>query len=191
MIVPLDRFARASAVCLALLLAAAAPCLAQDGEPQVRSGDLPGITGKRAALLMGGQPGGELPLRVLTVPLVTGDASRLAVIVETPTAKLLPEDGTRVLQLEVFVYAVRSGGAVGASLAKAFEVRHDGTGALRPGVKFVGFLDLAPGSYSVRTMVQDSRAMAVAVRAEPVMAAISPKIAPAFITANGVLRLCA
>jgi Flp pilus assembly protein TadD len=120
-----------------------------------------------AALLVQGMEGGGLPVvaNVLSewTTVGVGEAGRLAVpvVIEAAGAPFL--DSTKnlgdrgVLDLEVYLYAVDTSGAVVAHIARTVGIQLDryGEALSETGVRFVETIDLPKGHYSLRILVLD------------------------------------
>ena len=146
--------------CLSWVLAGlVAPVVFGQTPDGVDVADLGGLETRSAALILSGQEAGDLETAVLAIPVPgppgTEGPVRVALVVDVDGGSLLAGAEGDYLVTEVYAYAVDAGGGLGGTLTQAFRIdlgRHrvtlDGGG-----VKFLGHLDLAPGSYSLRTLV--------------------------------------
>lgn len=140
--------------------------LQHGGAVRVRS--IGGLQAESAGLIMSGQQGGDVDVELVALPL-PGDGERalVAVAIEIGGASILSTAADGLLEAEVYVYAVNEAGGVADFLAQAFHVdlRRIGGTPPRGGFRFVGALDLPPGSYSLRLLVRDSRTERFGLRA--------------------------
>jgi tetratricopeptide (TPR) repeat protein len=126
--------------------------------PGIEVADLGGLETRSAALILSGQEAGALRTSVLAVPVPDPAADgkvRVVLVIDVDGPSLLEGAAEDALVAEVYAYAVDGGGGLGGVLNQAFRIdlaRHRATIAAS-GVKFLGHLDLAPGDYSLRTLV--------------------------------------
>ncbi len=151
--------ALAVAVFLAWATTASGQEPAATGGMSLQALRLRGLTARSAALLMSGQSGGAVPLAVLALPMpASAVGAGVAVVVEAGLEALgATEDGN--LRSEIYIYATDAGGAPRGSLTQTFTVPK---GWLRGGaegeakvsaVRFLGHLEVPPGSYDLRVLV--------------------------------------
>lgn len=118
----------------------------------LRATDLGGLETRSAALVLSGEEGGELEVSVLPFPLGRGpDRLRVALVIDVEDEdppEPSPGDGPNLT--EIYVYALDGAGAISDFLAQGFVL----DAGERRGVKFFGHLDLAPGRYSLRVLVE-------------------------------------
>lgn len=156
-----------------LLLTSALPSLAQSAQipaqtaadasaararPALRVLSTGGLRVESAALLLSDQEGGTIPFAILAVPMPgDGDRARVPVIVEIDGTELLVGHDTRLLQMEVALYALGAGGSVLGSRMDTVEVDLDrlGTSIGESGIRYVGELSLPPDSYWIRILVRN------------------------------------
>jgi Flp pilus assembly protein TadD len=160
----------------AALLLGALPLLAQEAETLplrvLRTG---GLRVETAALLMSGQEGGTIPIAVLAVPLPgSAERSRVAVLLELDGAEAMAGQQGDLLRLEVCLYAVLTaaegaGGRVAGSRMDTVEVdlARVGPDLERSGIKYIGELELPPGSYALRALVRNAATGEVGLRSLP------------------------
>lgn len=151
---------------LALLLAApgllAAPA-GQELESARYSTRIRGLSADVAGLILTGQPGGDLRLRLLaqvlpTEPLPTDSTPQVAVVVEVSGADLLQGFDGDQLDLEIYAYALKGEGGVAAYVAETLSVRTEDLreAVSNKGVKFFAALRLQPGDYTFRVLIRGS-----------------------------------
>jgi VWFA-related protein len=116
-------------------------------------------------------PKTDVPAWVLAAPLpVSEGLSRVPVIVEVPGDRLLAGHEGPKMDLDIFVYAIDKQGQtrdylvqpIGIDLSKA-----EATLA-RGGIKYYGVLTLAPGDYTLRTLVRNNESGRFGVTITPV-----------------------
>ena len=112
--------------------------------------------------------GGSLLSHVSALPLPRREGKApLVVVVEVDGDRLLENfEGDR-MEIEIYVYALRPGGAVAAFLAQRVEVEITelGEALFDSGLKFNGLLELDAGSYDVRVAVKRGQAFGLASQA--------------------------
>ena len=112
--------------------------------------------------------GGSLLSHVSALPLPRREGKApLVVVVEVDGDRLLEDfEGDR-MEIEIYVYALRPGGAVAAFLAQRVEVEITelGEALFDSGLKFNGLLELDAGSYDVRVAVKRGQAFGLASQA--------------------------
>ena len=116
-------------------------------------------------------PKTDIPTWVLAAPLPARDGlSRVPVIVEIPGDRLLAKHDSPNMNVDIFVYAIDKQGRthdylvqpVGIELSKAAAALAHG------GIKYYGLLNLAPGDYTLRTLVRDNETGRFGVSVTPV-----------------------
>jgi len=116
-------------------------------------------------------PKTDIPTWVLAAPLPARDGlSRVPVIVEIPGDRLLAKHDSPNMNVDIFVYAIDKRGRthdylvqpVGIELSKAAATLAHG------GIKYYGLLNLAPGDYTLRTLVRDNETGRFGVSVTPV-----------------------
>ena len=116
-------------------------------------------------------PKTDIPTWVLAAPLPARDGlSRVPVIVEIPGDRLLAKHDSPNMNVDIFVYAIDKQGKthdylvqpVGIELSKAAAALSHG------GIKYYGVLNLAPGDYTLRTLVRDNETGRFGVSVTPV-----------------------
>ncbi|HLN58905.1 MAG TPA: VWA domain-containing protein, partial [Thermoanaerobaculia bacterium] len=116
-------------------------------------------------------PKTDIPTWVLAAPLPARDGlSRVPVIVEIPGDRLLASHDFPNMNVDIFVYAIDKQGKthdylvqpVGIELSKAAAALAHG------GIKYYGLLNLAPGDYTLRTLVRDNETGRFGVSVTPV-----------------------
>jgi VWFA-related protein len=130
-----------------------------------------------SARLMGGEESGSVSGAVLAVPFRNegggaGGKAYVPVLIEADGAALLAADAAGrqpkgILPVEVYAYALGAGGAIQDFFFQSLGLDLDkaGTALRQGGLKFVGHLDLAPGEYSVRTLVRSGGSGVFSLRA--------------------------
>jgi VWFA-related protein len=119
-------------------------------------------------------PKTDIPTWVLAAPLPARDGlSRVPVIVEIPGDRLLARHDSPNMNVDIFVYAIDKRGKthdylvqpVGIELSKAAAALSHG------GIKYYGLLNLAPGDYTLRTLVRDNETGRFGVSVTPIKVA--------------------
>ena len=107
---------------------------------------------------MSGQSGGEVPLAVLPLPLPSTTGGGVAVIVEAGLEALAGAEAGD-LRSEIYVYATDAAGAPRDALTQTFTVTEAALteasegGSAASAVRFLGHLELPPGSYDLRVLM--------------------------------------
>ncbi len=151
-----------------LLLAPAA--VADPWRDALRSSDTGGLETRSAALILSGEEGGEIEVSLLPMPVAAAAAgTRVALWVEIDGASLLAGPEAGEILLEVYAYALAANDELAAFMTQAFALDRERHGETlrRGGVKFLGHLDLAPGAYSLRLLVQQRRGDRFSLRVAP------------------------
>jgi VWFA-related protein len=130
-----------------------------------------------SARLMSGEESGSVSGAVLAVPFRNegggaGGKAYVPVLIEADGPALLAADAAGrepkgSLPVEVYAYALDAGGAIQDFFFQSLGLDLDkaGTALRQGGLKFVGHLDLAPGEYSVRTLVRSGGSGVFSLRA--------------------------
>lgn len=160
-----------------------------DGRPPIRPVRAPGLTAEIAALLLGGQEGGSIPMQILALPVrTTGGTLEVPVVVELDAAILFADapgtdtgadTGTETLvdaeagraaeRLDVYAYALgEDGTSVKDSLIQAFEFDVGRFDAGLRSIQFVAQLELPGDAGLVKVLVRHPRTGAVATRSLPI-----------------------
>jgi len=150
----------------------AAEAAAVDGGYQLAARPLSGLPAAMAALMLGGESGGQIAAATLAVPLIlptSADAaahSAVAVVVEIDGPSLLGDDPPERVPVEIYVYALTRDGGVGGFLSQVFELDLGSLGeaVFVGGVKFTGHLELPRGDFVVRVLVHAPAAQRFALR---------------------------
>ena len=124
-----------------------------------------------ASQITSGEERGSIDAAVLAAPFrVAGETAYVPVVVEVDGPGLLAGTQGATLPAEIYVYALDESGAIHDFLAQSFglETAKAGPALQQSGLKFFGHLDLAPGSYSVRTLVRNGLTGAYSLRVVPV-----------------------
>ena len=112
-----------------------------------------------AALMLGGERGGSLPVAVLAAPYrVAGQKAYVPVLVEIDGAALAGAGGRGNLQAELLAYAFDRKGEIRDHFAQALglDLGKVGPSLRQGGLKYYGHLDLDPGEYVVRVLVRQA-----------------------------------
>ena len=165
----------AGLLCLVPLLLAL-PAVAQDspdpfGPSTLQARALRGLTGEVATLILRAEPGGELAIEALAVPLGTeadpaADGSprrRVSVLVEIDGTSFLELNQSELVRVEVYLYALsREGFAVADYRAEvaAVDIEKLGEVVWQSGLKYYGELALPPGAYRLRALVRNFQSKA-------------------------------
>ena len=163
--------------------ATAADASAARARPALRVLSTGGLRVESAALLLSDQEGGTIPFAMLAVPFPgDGDRARVPVIVEIDGTELLVGHDTRLLQMEVALYALGGGGSVLGSRMDTVEVDLDrlGTSVGESGIRYVGELSLPPDSYWIRILVRNLKTGELGLRTTHVKV-------PSFKKSTGIL----
>jgi VWFA-related protein len=125
----------------------------------------------QSAAITAALPKTDIPTWVLAAPLPARDGiSRVPVIVEIPGDRLLAKHDAPSMNVDIFVYAIDKKGRthdylmqpVGIELSKA------ASNLAKGGIKYYGLLNLAPGDYTLRTLVRDNETGRFGVSVTPV-----------------------
>ena len=122
----------------------------------LRSAGTGGIEASVAALILSGQEAGDLEVSLLPIALPGPEGrSRVALVVDLEGRSLLEGHEAGPLLTELYAYALDGEGNVAGFLTEGFVidpgVHHEAL--LVGGVKFLGHLQLPPGTYSLRLLV--------------------------------------
>lgn len=175
----LSLLAAASGLCGLLLTATVA--LAAGGSQVLNAFDAGGLEARSAALILSGQEGGALHVAALALPLASSDGRNaesettpVLVVVEIDGETLLaspggdpPRDADEILT-EVHAYAVREDGGLAGYFTQAFIF--EPARVTRPdwaGVRFLGRLEVPPGTYTLRLLVLRRATDRFALKAVP------------------------
>jgi len=118
-----------------------------------------------------GRDSGEIATSVLAAPFAQGGPKAyVQVVIEVDGPSLLAGKQDPRLPVEVYIYALDQNGAiqdfltqtVGVDLTKAESPLRQG------GLKYFGHVELAPGTYSLRTLVRNGTTGAASLRVTPV-----------------------
>jgi len=202
----MTRFSHASGVFLFALatLAATPAALAQEGGGeaaetpalQTRAPDpfddapavlqarrLRGLRAEIAGLVLLADPGGNLALEALALPLGPSSEGRVRVpvFVEIDGSNFLEHNQAELARVEVYVYALGPGNAIAGYLAEAFPVAIDrhGEAIWQSGLKYYGELELPPGEYRLRVLVRNFQSKSAGLR-EIRLTVPEPSVAAAF-----------
>lgn len=141
----------------------------------------------RGAEILGGEEGGELPVSILAVPL-SGSSASVPLWLEVDGPALLAGHESQSLELEIYAYALDREQAVRDLLTQRVELDlAKVAGELRArGLKFYGELELPPGAYTLRVLVEKKgggRALrSLAIDVPPAGPGVSP---PLFLESGG------
>ena len=125
----------------------------------------------QSAAVTAALPKTDIPAWVLAAPLpVSGGLSRVPVIIEVPGDRLLAGHSAPKMNVDIFVYAIDKKGQtrdylvqpLGIDLSKAEATLAKG------GIKYYGLLSLAPGDYTLRTLVRNNETGRFGVTVTPV-----------------------
>lgn len=110
-------------------------------------------------LLLGSEERRQLQAAVLAMPLADGAGGRLPVVVEVAGAGLPPTEEEQALTLEVRVCALDAQGGVHDIVQQRLELAARWLAAHRTagGLRLMLPLNLAPGTYRLRTLVREPR----------------------------------
>jgi VWFA-related protein len=113
---------------------------------------------------------GEIATAVLAAPFALGgEKAYVPVVIEVDGPSLLAGRQASRLPLEVYIYALDPSGSIQAFLTQTVEldlVKVEPT-LRQSGLKFFGHVDLAPGTYSLRTLVRNGITGASSLRVTP------------------------
>ena len=146
------------------------------GPSTLQARALRGLTGEIATLILPADPGGELAMEALAVPLLTVAAEegesdsakqRVAVFVEIDGTSFLELNQSDTTRLEIYVYALREQGFEIADYRAemvAVDVGSLGEIVWQSGLKYYGELALAPGTYRLRVLTRNFQSKAAGLR---------------------------
>ncbi len=148
---------------------------------------------RAADLVVGGEVGGDIPISVLAVPFnLGGPKAYVPVVIEVDGRSLLAGMTGDLAAIEIYAYALDKNGGVAGFLAQSLGVDLK---KVRPqleatGLKFFGHIDVAPGDYTLRTVIRNGQTGARSVNAQallvPPLAGGGPAISqPLFAEAPG------
>jgi hypothetical protein len=113
----------------------------------------------QSAAVTAALPKTEIPAWVLAAPLpLVEGVARVPVIVEVPGDRLLKNHDAPKMNVDIFVYAIDKQGQTRDYLVQPIGIdlsRAEATLA-KGGIKYYGLLHLAPGDYTLRTLVRDN-----------------------------------
>ena len=115
---------------------------------------------------------GEIVTSVLAAPFNLGAAKAyVPVLIEVDGATLLAGKQDPKLPVEVYIYALDQGGSIADFLTQTIglDLTKVESSLRQTGLKFFGHVDLAPGTYSVRTLVRNGSTGATSLRVTPVI----------------------
>lgn len=116
-------------------------------------------------------PKTDIPTWVLAAPLPARDGrSRVPVIVEIPGDRLLAKHDSPNMNVDIFVYAIDRQGKTHDYLVQpvGIELSKAAANLAKGGIKYYGLLNLAPGDYTLRTLVRDNETGRFGVSVTPV-----------------------
>lgn len=137
-----------------------------------------------ADLIIGGRPGGSIPVSVLAAPFAGDDsAAYVLTAIEIAGESLLQGPQTGGIIAEIYAYAFGADGRVRDFTTQIVDIDLAKIGyRLGAGFKLLGHLQLPPGDYELRTLVRDVRSgatgLAVSSLAVPDFAERSPVLLP-------------
>ena len=111
-----------------------------------------------AQLLLGGEIGGPIPVAALATPLPgAGETARVPLLLEIDGPALLAGAIRGRVALALYAYAFDGAGEVRDFVAQQMQLDLERVepALLRRGLKFHGQLELPPGAYTTRILVQD------------------------------------
>jgi VWFA-related protein len=123
-----------------------------------------------ASLLLGAEEGGPIRTQLLAVPSPGEEGeARVPVVVEVDGPSLLAGTAAGKLPAEIYVYALDKEGAVHGYMAQTvgLDLAKVGAGLRQSGIKLVGYLDLPPGEYRLRSLVRNGATGATTVHSLP------------------------
>lgn len=126
-----------------------------------------GLSAEAAALLMSGQEGGDVPLRLLVLPGEVDDHRSAVLLVEVDGAALLAPGEAPPVDVELSSYFLDADGAVAASLLDVVRLSdEEALEAVRAsGLKYVATVDLEPGIFDLRLLVRNLKGGPLGLRA--------------------------
>jgi VWFA-related protein len=110
---------------------------------------------------------GEIASSVLAAPLGDGGAKAyVPVVIEVDGASLLAGKQDSKLPVEIYIYALDQQGSIQDFLTQTvgFDLTKIDSQLRQSGLKFFGHVDLAPGTYSLRTLVRNGTTGATSLR---------------------------
>jgi VWFA-related protein len=125
----------------------------------------------QSAAVTAALPRTDIPAWVLAAPLpVAGGVSRVPVIVEVPGDRLLATHDGSKMNVDIFVYAIDRQGQTRDYLVQPIGIDLTRTEAAlaKGGIKYYGALTLAPGDYTLRTLVRNNETGRFGVTITPV-----------------------
>ena len=115
---------------------------------------------RAADLVVGGEVGGDIPISVLAVPFnLGGPKAYVPVVIEVEGRALLAGMTGDLAAIEIYSYALDKNGGVAGFLAESLGLDLK---KVRPqleatGLKFFGHIDVAPGNYTLRTVIRNGQ----------------------------------
>lgn len=133
---------------------------------------LSGLPAAMAALMLGGESGGQIAAAALALPvLMPTEAdpearSAVAVVVEIDGPTLLGADPPVVVPVEVYAYALTRDGGVAGFMSQVFDLDLEALGeaVFEGGVKFTGHVELPRGDFVIRVLVHAPASQRFALR---------------------------
>jgi VWFA-related protein len=125
----------------------------------------------QSAAVTAALPRTDIPAWVLAAPLpVSGGVSRVPVIVEVPGDRLLATHEGSKMDVDIFVYAIDKQGQTRDYLVQpiGIDLTRAEAAVARGGIKYYGALTLAPGDYTLRTLVRNNETGRFGVTITPV-----------------------
>jgi VWFA-related protein len=123
-----------------------------------------------AASALMGRDSGEIATAVLAAPFALGgEKAYVPVVIEVDGPSLLAGKQDPRLPMEVYIYALDQNGAIQSFLTQtvALDLTKLESPLRQSGLKFFGHVDLAPGTYSLRTLVRNGTTGASSLRVTP------------------------
>jgi hypothetical protein len=125
----------------------------------------------QSAAVTAALPKTEIPAWVLAAPLPANEGvARVPVIVEVPGDRLLKSHDGSKMNVDIFVYAIDKQGQTRDYLMQpiGIDLSRAETTLAKGGIKYYGLLHLAPGDYTLRTLVRDNETGRFGVTITPV-----------------------
>lgn len=125
----------------------------------------------QSAAVTAALPKTEIPAWVLAAPLPAIEGvARVPVIVEVPGDRLLKNHDGSKMNVDIFVYAIDKQGQTRDYLMQpiGIDLSRAETTLAKGGIKYYGLLHLAPGDYTLRTLVRDNETGRFGVTITPV-----------------------
>ncbi len=122
------------------------------------------LTGNR--LITGDEPG-EIAMSVLATPYPkSGTMAFVPVLIEADGPALLKDNGPGDLLAEIYIYALDDQGAVRSYVAQALslELAKVEAGLRQGGLRFLGHVELPPGTFNLRILAMNGRTGAYGLR---------------------------